>query len=143
MRIKSISRRDEMADIKDALELSGVIAGLRAELEKAQKKGKGKGISFGVEGIEVEIDVSVAKSIKGTAEAGVTMTADNMSLLKYVVGTVEGKFSINGEGSYEKVANQKVKLILSAKDKDGNSTNLNKKTTKKPAKSKEKRISED
>lgn len=129
--------------MSDALELSGVIAGLRAELEKAQKEGVGKGISFGVEGIEIELDVSVAKSVEGTAEASASMKADNMSLLKYVVGTVEGKFSINGKGSYEKVANQKVKLILSAKDKDGNSTNLNKTMGKKPAKSKATRISKD
>ena len=129
-----------MSDMKDALELSGVIAGLRAELEKAQKEGKGKDITFGVEGIEIELDVAVAKSIEGGAQAEVSMEADDMSLLKYVVGKVSGKFTINGKGSYEKVASQKVKLILNAKGKDGKAPNLSKPMEKKPSKSKAKRI---
>ena len=113
---------------------------MRAELEKAQKEGRGKDITFGVEGIEIELDVAVAKSIEGGAQAELSMEADDMSVLKYVVGKVSGKFSINGKGSYEKVASQKVKLILSAKDAEGNSPNLSKPMEKKPSKSKAKRL---
>lgn len=46
----------------DGLELSKVIAGLRTELEKAQAEGVGKGLRFGVEGIEVELDLAIVKA---------------------------------------------------------------------------------
>ena len=114
-----------MSDVNDALELSGVIAGLRAELEKAQEEGKEKEISFGVDGIEIELDVSIAKAVDGEAKATASLEADDMSVLKYVVGKVKGEFSISGHGKYEKVATQKVKLILSAKNKDGTKVNVN------------------
>ena len=113
-----------MSEVNDALELSGVIAGLRAELEKAQEEGKGKEISFGVDGIEIELDVSIAKSVEGDAKATASLEAGDMSVLKYVVGKVKGEFSISGHGKYEKVASQKVKLILSANNQDGTKTTL-------------------
>ena len=113
-----------MSEVTDALELSEVIAGLRGELEKAQKAGEGKAINFGVEGIEIELDVSVAKSFEGEGTGEIGMDADDMSLLKYVVGKVGAKFSIRGQGKYEKIATQKVKLTLSAQNKDGSDTML-------------------
>ena len=120
-----------MSKVTDALELSGVIAGLRAELEKAQKEGKGKEISFGVDGIEIELDVSIAKAVDGEAKATASLEADDMSVLKYVVGKVKGEFSISGHGKYEKVASQKVKLLLSAKNRDGSNTNLSRQSDEK------------
>lgn len=108
-----------MADIRDGLELSKVIGDLRVELENAQKAGEGKDLRFGVEGIEIELDLSVMKMVEGDAAATLGMEADDMSLLKYVVGKVSGEISISGKGKYEKVANQKVKLMLNVKDKGG------------------------
>ena len=115
-----------MSEVTDALELSEVIAGLRGELEKAQKAGEGKAINFGVEGIEIELDVSVAKAVDGEAKATASAEVDDTSLLKYVVGKAKGEFSISGKGQYKKVASQKVKLILSAKDEEGKTPNLSK-----------------
>ena len=113
-----------MNEVVDALELSGVIMGLRAELQKAQIEGKGKEISFGVEGIEIELDVSIAKLVEGEATAIAQLEADDMSVLKYIVGKVKGEFTINGHGKYEKIATQKVKLTLSASNEDGRNIRL-------------------
>lgn len=117
-----------MSEVTDALELSEVIAGLRGELEKAQEAGKDKAINFGVEGIEIELDVSVAKAVDGEAKATASAEVDDASLLKYVVGKVKGEFSISGKGHYKKVSTQKVKLILNVKNEDGSDTLLSKNT---------------
>jgi hypothetical protein len=113
-----------MAEVTEALELSEVIAGLRTELEKAQEAGKGQAINFGVEGIEIELDVAIAKAVDGEGKFVASAEMDDFSLLKYVVGKVKGEFSVSGKGHYKKVATQKIKLVLSAKDKDGKSPNL-------------------
>lgn len=110
--------------MEDVLGLSKVISHLRKELIDAQTEGKDKVLNFGVESVEIEMDIALAKSVEGDAKAGVSMEADDMSLLKYVVGNVKGEFSINGHGKYEKVSTQKVKLMLNVKNKDGSDTLL-------------------
>jgi hypothetical protein len=53
----------------DGLELSAVIAELRASLSEAQNEGEGKNLRFSIDDIEVELNVAVED--KGSAEGGV------------------------------------------------------------------------
>jgi hypothetical protein len=105
-----------------AIELAEMIDGLRTELEKAQKKGKEADIRFDVNNIDIEIELSIAKKVgvEGHAEAEVAATG----LVKYLVGEMDGKLSIDGVGDYEKVSTQKITMSLSAKNKDGSDTRL-------------------
>lgn len=120
-----------MSDVAEALELSGVIAGLRKEIIKAQAAGTDESIKFALEGLEIEMDVVVAKSLELEAKGSASVETDDSSLLKYFVGKVKKEFSITGKGKYEKVATQKVKLVLKARDADGNTPELSSQGEKK------------
>ena len=111
-----------MSEKTAPLELAQMIAGLRDELEKAQEQGQGKKIHFGVENIELELEMSIVKKIHTTMDAEGEISAKG--LVKYVVGDVTGKLSFGAEGDYEKVSTQKIKLSLKAKNSDGTDTNL-------------------
>ncbi len=111
-----------MSGKKVTAELSDVIAGLRDELESAQKKGVHRDIRFGVESIELEMEVSILKAAEGSAGSQAKM--QSAGILKYFIGDVEGDVTLSGSGKYEKVGKQKLKLTLSANGADGSKTLL-------------------
>ncbi len=105
------------------VELSEVIEGLRNELEKAQELGRGKEIRFGINDIELELELTIAKKIK--AGGGVKAKTDSGDgLVKYFVGKLGGEISLQGEGEYQRVSTQKIKLSLSAESQSGQKTKL-------------------
>ncbi|MCI5137495.1 MAG: hypothetical protein D3922_03565 [Candidatus Electrothrix sp. AR1] len=113
----------EPENTQSAVELAEVIEGLRSELEKAQEMGEGKAIRFGVNEIEVELELTIAKKLK--AGGGVKGKADSSAgLVKYFVGKLSGEISLQGEAEYQKVSTQKIKLSLSAKNADGSDADL-------------------
>ncbi|MCI5162472.1 MAG: hypothetical protein D3917_10755 [Candidatus Electrothrix sp. AX5] len=113
----------ERENTQSAVELAEVIEGLRNELEKAQESGEGKAIRFGVNDIEIELELTIAKKLK--AGGGVKGKADSSAgLVKYFVGKLSGEISLQGEAEYQKVSTQKVKLSLSAESPDGKKTTL-------------------
>ena len=84
-----------------AVELSSMLASLRAELGKAQAEGDGKGIKFEVKDVELELQVTVSEDTD-------------------VKGGV--KFHIFNAGVEEKVSSQciqKIKLTLTPKASSG------------------------
>ncbi len=99
------------------VELSEVIEGLRCEFEKAQQLGQGKAIRFGVNDIELELNLTIAKKVKGGAKA-TGKAGLGEGVMKYLVGKVDGQLTLSGEGEYQKVSEQKIKLSLSAKNND-------------------------
>ena len=101
-----------MGKKKAIVELADVVEGLRNELEKAQKKGEGKDLRFGVKGIELEFDLTVVKEVSanGAMEGAVDLQE---GMIKYLVGKVGAKVAIAGGGKYQKVSSQKVKMSLS------------------------------
>ncbi|RWX48353.1 hypothetical protein VT98_11642 [Candidatus Electrothrix communis] len=112
----------ERENTQSAVELAEVIEGLRSELEKAQESGEGKAIRFGVNEIELELNLTIAKKVKvgGKATGKVDLSE---GVMKYLVGNVGAQITLSGEGEYQKVSEQKIKLTLSAKNAD-NSTVL-------------------
>ncbi|MCI5212358.1 MAG: hypothetical protein D3910_27060 [Candidatus Electrothrix sp. ATG2] len=106
-----------------AVELAEVIEGLRNELEKAQKLGEGKAIRFGVNDIELELNLTIAKKIKGGGKASGKIDLSD-GLVKYLVGKVGAQIDLSAEGEYQKVAEQKIKLSLSAESQGGQKTKL-------------------
>lgn len=116
-----------MDDVNEVVELSDFIASLRRELVKAQQQGESENapIRFGVEGIELEFELNIAKSLEGSADASAKAETDDQSLLRYFIGKMSGEVKIAGKGSFQTIAKQKVKLQLSAQDEDGNNPLLN------------------
>jgi hypothetical protein len=106
-----------------AVELAAVIEGLRNELEKAQDSGKDKSIRFGVNEIELELNLTIVKKIKGGGKASGKIDLSE-GLVKYLVGKVEAQIDLSGEGEYQKVSEQKIKLSLAAKNADDSDVNL-------------------
>lgn len=105
------------------VELSDVIEGLRSELQKAQDKGKDKTLRFGVNNIELELDLTIAKKVSGKG-AGTLKVDTGEGLVKYLVGKIDAEVTVGGEGEYQRVSTQKIKLSLSAESSDGKKTTL-------------------
>ncbi|WP_339132843.1 MAG: trypco2 family protein [Candidatus Electrothrix sp. GW3-4] len=105
------------------VELAEVIEGLRSELEKAQAQGEGKQIRFGVKDIELELNLTIAKKVKGGGKA-VGKVDLSEGLVKYLVGKVGAQIDLSAEGEYQKVSEQKIKLSLAAKNADDSNVNL-------------------
>ncbi len=112
-----------MSNKNTVLELADVIGGLRAEMEKAQKQREGKDIRFGVNHVEVELQLTIAKKNMVNAEIKAGMDSGD-SLLKYFVGKIKGDITIAGGDEYENITTQKITLNLSAKDSNGKSPEL-------------------
>ncbi|MCI5125631.1 MAG: hypothetical protein D3925_14440 [Candidatus Electrothrix sp. AR5] len=113
----------EPENTQSAVELAEVIEGLRNELEKAQLSGEGKTIRFGVNEIELELNLTIAKKVKvgGKATGKVDLSE---GVMKYLVGKVDAQINLSGEGEYQKVSEQKIKLSLSAESPGGQKTRL-------------------
>jgi Trypsin-co-occurring domain 2 len=88
--------------------LADVVRRLRTELQAATEAGKGKGLRFEVQDIEVEMQVVVTKGGSGEfgGEGGVKL---------WVIGKAGGKVS----GKYESSEVQKVKFRLKPKTGKG------------------------
>jgi hypothetical protein len=89
---------------KSEIPLTDVVKRLRTELKKATEAGRGEGLRFEVEDIEVEMQVVVTKTGAGElgGEGGVEL---------WVIGKAGGKVS----AEYESSQIQKVKLRLKPK----------------------------
>jgi hypothetical protein len=106
-----------------AVELSDVIEGLRSELQKAQDKGKDKNLRFGVNNIELELDLTIAKKVSGKG-AGTLKVDTGEGLVKYLVGKINTEGTVGVEGEYQRVSTQKITLSLSAESSDGKKARL-------------------
>ena len=106
-----------------AVELSDVIEGLRSELQKAQDKGKDKNLRFGVNNIELELDITIAKKVSGKG-AGTLKVDTGEGLVKYLVGKINVEGTVGGEAEYQSISTQKITLSLSANDADGTASLL-------------------
>lgn len=87
--------------MKGAIELSDVIEELRTELLVAMKEGDGKELRFGVDSVEVELQVAVTKETEGEAKA------------KFWV------LEVGGKGKLADARTQTVRLTLTPKGKPG------------------------
>ena len=119
-----------MSDKNVTVELADVIEGLRQEIKKAQDNAKDKTIRFGINHIDVELDVTIMKGHKLGVEAGAEADSGD-SLLKYFVGKVKGNVKTSGEYEYQKVAKQKVTVNLSVEDSKGKKVSVSKTQKKK------------
>ena len=90
-----------MAEQENANELSDVLAGLRANLEIAQKAGVGHDVRFAIDTIEVELHVATTGEKK--AEGGIKFWVLNLG----------------GEAKGKDEHIQTIKLTMKAVDKDG------------------------
>ncbi len=88
------------------VELSEVIADLRANLAAAQKEGDGKSLRFTIEDIEVELQMVVTKEI--SAEAGVK------TAVKFWV--LSGEANAKADAKFNTAATQKIKLKMKMAD---------------------------
>lgn len=109
-----------MSEQTIAIELSDVIEGLRTEMEKAQDKGEGKEIRFGVKDIEIELHLTIAKEEETKADIGAEVESGD-GILKYFVGKIKGDINIGGKHTYKNLSTQKIKLNLSAKNAEDDS----------------------
>jgi hypothetical protein len=90
-----------MAEQANANELADVLAGLRVNLEAAQKAGVGHDVRFAIDTIEVELHVATTGEKK--AQGGIKFWVLNLG----------------GEAAGKDEHIQKIKLTMKAVDKDG------------------------
>jgi hypothetical protein len=86
------------------IDLAEAIQQLRAQLVKAVEEGEGEELRFGLEAIELELQVAVTKEAGG--KAGFKLCV----------------FNAEGEGKVARESLQKVKLVLKPEDKEGRKT---------------------
>lgn len=93
--------------------LADVLAALREELNKAER-GKDPNKPLIIEEAEVEITMVVTKTAKGSGEGEAKVEFKVFDYLK--LGDASAK--VNAESSWEKASTQKLRLKLSAAEKD-------------------------
>jgi hypothetical protein len=103
-----------MADDPVEVPLGDMIETLRQELEAAQKKGRGQGIAFEIEKVELELQIVVSRKSKGDGK------------IAFWVLSAGGELERAGETTH------KFKLSLSPKSRSGEPIQVSGTTTQDP-----------